>query len=192
MVVIADLLIRTGKRTTMDAGVQCRQFDDRACPWGGSAEPRLLVTVAAGAEGADRLIDPSDPAALVGAVDEVLAAPLPAGRRVSRSEGQPAAQAVPVYAGCIWCIDRPGRRSTRRTSMARRPTASLTHVPARRWPPPRTVGRLRRAAPRGRHRRLGGCAAARLRGFRRAARRPLRGRLLTTPPSQEDVATGPS
>ena len=48
-------------------------------------------------------------------------------RRLRR--GQSVVRAEPVHAGCGWCADRPCRRSTRRTSMSRPPTASLTHVP---------------------------------------------------------------
>ena len=89
-----------------------------------------------------RLVDPCDAAALVGAVDEVLAAPLPAAGPVhrpelwdghaakrlvaviagspasrlppadkeARSKGQPVVWVVPVYAGCMWCFNRPCRR----------------------------------------------------------------------------------
>ena len=85
------------------------------------------VTVA---EGTNRLVDPFATAALVGAGDEVLAAPLPdARRRVDRSERQPVAQVV-MCGGCRRCANRSCRRSTPRTSMSRLPTASLTDVPA--------------------------------------------------------------
>ena len=55
------------------------------------------VTVA---EGANRLIDPNDAAAIVGAVDEVLAAPLPAaGHRPQLWDGHAAERIVAVIAG---------------------------------------------------------------------------------------------
>jgi len=50
-------------------------------------------------EGTNRLVDPYDAAALVGAVDEVLAAPLPAAVRPELWDGHAAERIVAVIAG---------------------------------------------------------------------------------------------
>ena len=61
------------------------------------------VTVA---EGTNRLVDPYDAAAIVGAVDEVLAAPMPAaaGHRPELWDGHAAERIVAVIAG--WAAAR--------------------------------------------------------------------------------------
>jgi len=73
--------------------------------------PRLTLRTTAGrpvtiAEGTNRLIDPYDPAAIVGAVDAGLAAPLPAAARPELWDGHVAERLVAVIAA--WA---PSRRA---------------------------------------------------------------------------------
>jgi hypothetical protein len=65
-----------------------------------SPRPRSTGRPVTVAEGTNRLIDPDDAAALVGAVDEVLAAPMPAaGHRPELWDGHAAQRIVAVIAG---------------------------------------------------------------------------------------------
>ena len=83
------------------------------------------VTVA---EGSNRLIDPCDAAAIVGAVDEVLAAPLPAaaGQRPELWDGHDAQRLMAVIAG--WAASRRPARGPLRGSAGRAGSARVRRL----------------------------------------------------------------